>query len=82
MSDVMRRFEHLKEMPDDAEYATLPILAPHEPSTCRKCGAAYDAERFTALALPPDGNGVWTFASATLAVRRCTCGCLLGRRTQ
>lgn len=53
-----------------------PILGPQEVSTCPRCGAAYDADRFAALALPANGVGVWELGPTTLTVRQCaTPGC-------
>jgi Fe2+ or Zn2+ uptake regulation protein len=82
---VVRRFERLDELPlDDAEYGTaFPILDAHEHSTCQKCGAAYDAEQFMALALPDVGESVWRYESSnvSIAVRKCErCANMLGRR--
>ena len=76
LANVKQRIDDIDEAAFEAE---VPIMAEHESSTCQRCGASYDAAQFMALALP-DGEGVWTFESATLAVRRCVCNKCIARR--
>ena len=69
--------------PAEASEPELPLLPPDSPSTCQRCGAAYDVGRFLALPLPNDGRATWEVDGATLAIRRCVganCENVLGRR--
>jgi hypothetical protein len=60
----------------------LPIPTPEEVSTCAICNKTYNQEQFLALA-PAAGGGTWTYPDSPveLAVRQCSCGNTLARRT-